>query len=390
MYLQRSTEPTLRKLIDGYPVIVLTGPRQSGKTTLVRHVFEDMAYVSLEEPDQREFAHTDPRGFLGTIPKRAILDEVQRAPDLLSYIQSIVDQEQDRARYILTGSQQFGLLSTITQSLAGRAALVRLLPFSLGELQGHGRTPDRLEDLLWQGLYPPIHDRGLEPDIWYSNYVNTYLERDVRQMVNVRDLSTFQRFLRMCASRTGQLLNLSSLATDCGITHNTAKAWISVLEAGYIVHLLLPHHANFGKRLIKTPKLYFLDPGLASWLLGIQRPDQLATHPMRGPLFETWVVSELLKARFNQGKASNLFFWRDRTGHEVDVLIDTGSGLIPVEIKSGATITNDFFSGLRFWQELSGGTDPAILVYGGDQEQQRSGTRVIPWRHVVGNVFRDK
>ncbi|MFW6235521.1 MAG: ATP-binding protein [Desulfovibrionales bacterium] len=213
--------------------------------------------------------------------------------------------------------------------------------------------------------------------------MNTYLERDVRQMVNVRDLSTFQRFLRMCAARTGQLLNLSSLATDCGITHNTAKAWISVLEAGYIVHLLLPHHVNFGKRLIKTPKLYFLDPGLASWLLGIQRSDQLATHPMRGPLFETWVVSEFLKARFHQGKASNLFFWRDRTGHEVDVLIDTGSALKPVEIKSGATVTRDFFSGLRFWQDLSGEKgDLPILVYGGAEQQERSTASVIPWRRI--------
>jgi uncharacterized protein len=283
-------------------------------------------------------------------------------------------------RFILTGSQQLGLLSSITQSLAGRVALIRLLPFSLLELHEAGRVPQRIEELLWQGLYPPIYDRALEPDVWYGNYVNTYLERDVRQMVNVRDLTTFQRFIRMTASRTGQLLNLSSLAIDCGVTHNTVKAWLSVLEAGFIVHLLPPHHANFGKRLIKTPKLYFLDPGLAAWLLGIQRPVQLATHPLRGPLFETWVVSELLKSRFHNGRAANLSFWRDRTGHEVDVLIDTGDSLIPVEIKSGATITRDFFAGLRFWQSLSGTAgQESVLVYGGGEEQQRSGTLIIPW-----------
>ena len=383
MYIPRTAEPTVQKLFHGYPVVVLTGPRQSGKTTLVRSVFTEMAYVSLEDPDQREFAQSDPRGFLARYPQGAVLDEVQKTPDLLSYIQTIVDQGQDRTRYILTGSQQFGLLSSITQSLAGRAALVRLLPFSLEELDRQGMAPNHLEVFLWKGLYPPIHDRRLDPDIWYGNYVNTYLERDVRQMVNVRDLSTFQRFLRMCASRTGQLLNLSSLATDCGITHNTAKAWISVLEAGYIIHLLPPHHANFGKRLIKTPKIYFLDPGLAAWLLGIQEPDQLSTHPMRGPLFESWVISELLKSRFNQGKASNLFFWRDRTGHEVDVLVDTGNALVPIEVKSGTTITPDFFSGLRYWEKLSGAAGRrSLLVYGGDQEQQRSATRVIPWNRI--------
>ncbi len=383
MYINRSAESALRKLVKGYPVIVVTGPRQSGKTTLVRSHFQHMDYVSLEDPDQREFAQSDPRRFLGRFAQGAVLDEVQRVPDLLSYLQTIVDQAKEGIRFVLTGSQQFGLLSRITQSLAGRAALIRLLPFSFTELDRAGIAPKGLDHLLWKGLYPPIYDRDLDPDIWYGNYVNTYLERDVRQLINVRDLSVFQRFIRLCAARTGQLVNLSSLANDCGITHNTAKAWLSVLEAGYIVHLLPPHHANFGKRLIKTPKLYFLDPGLAAWLLGIQSPDQLSHHPMRGALFETWVVGELLKTRFHQGRSSNLFFWRDRTGHEVDVLIDAGSSLIPLEIKSGATITRDFFSGLKFWLKISGtSAGQGTLVYGGDEEQSRSGMHVVPWRSI--------
>ena len=382
-YIPRNAESRLQHFASGYPIVVVTGPRQSGKSTLVRHAFPEHHYVSLEDLDQREFAETDPRGFLNQFSGGAILDEAQRCPALFSYLQTRVDERQQPSEFILTGSQQFGLLSGITQSLAGRAALLTLLPMTYGELQRAGKIGKNLDKILFDGAYPPIFDRGLEPHPWQGNYVRTYLERDVRQLIKVQDLGTFQRFLKLCAGRTGQLLNLSSLANDAGITHNTAKAWISVLEASYIVHLLPPHHQNFNKRLVKTPKLYFLDTGLATWLLGIHSSEQLATHAQRGALFETWVISELLKARYNAGEASNLYFWRDRSGHEVDLLIDHGTYLSPLEIKSGQTINKDYFKGLDFWRKLAGETaGKAWLVYGGDSRQPRSDLTVLPWYEI--------
>lgn len=382
-YIPRNAESRLKHNARGYPVLVVTGPRQSGKSTLVRHAFPQHRYVSLEDLDQREFAETDPRGFLNQFNEGAILDEAQRCPALFSYIQTRVDERQQPGEFILTGSQQFGLLSGITQSLAGRAALLTLLPMTYGELLHAGKIGKNVDKILFDGAYPPIFDRGLEPRPWHGNYVRTYLERDVRQLIKVQDLGTFQRFLKLCAGRTGQLLNLSSLANDGGITHNTAKAWISVLEASYIVHLLPPHHQNFNKRLVKTPKLYFLDTGLATWLLGIQNSDQLTTHAQRGALFETWVISELLKACYNAGETSNLYFWRDRSGHEVDLLIDHGNSLSPMEIKSGQTINKDYFKGLEFWKNLAGdNAGKAWLVYGGDSRQMRSDVTVLPWHEI--------
>lgn len=274
------------------------------------------------------------------------------------------------------------MLSGISQSLAGRVGFLQLLPFSITELAGF---LDGIDDLLFKGFYPPIYDRRLVPSRWYANYVLTYVERDVRQMINVRDLSTFQRFLRLCAARTGQLLNLSGMANDCGITHNTAKSWISILEASYILFLLKPHHQNFNKRLVKTPKIYFYDTGLAAWLLGIQDDDQLSIHPMRSALFETWVVSELHKGRFNRGLTSNLYFWRDNSGIEVDVIAEHGKSLMPIEIKSGQTITADYFTGLKKWLAVAGETaGRPKLVYGGNERHTRSGIEVIPWRTISG------
>ncbi len=383
MLIPRIAENTVWHLARGYPIVAITGPRQSGKTTLARKAFADKPYVSLEDLEQREFATQDPRGFLAQYPDGAVLDEAQRCPALFSYLQTRVDQDERMGLFILTGSQQFNLLAGITQSLAGRVALVPLLPFTLGELQTAKQAPKTLEELLYQGLYPPVYDRHLNPAIWHGNYMGTYIERDVRQMINVRNLSAFQRFVRMCAARNGQLVNLSALANDCGITHNTAKAWMSVLEASYIIHLLRPHHRNFNKRLVKTPKLYFYDSGLAAWLLGIQNPQQLAMHPQRGALFESWVISEFLKARYNNALISNLHFWRDRTGNEVDLLIDQGQALIPIEIKSGQTVTGDFFIGLRNWLKLSGRTaGQPWLIYGGKIRQARSDIGVVPWRDI--------
>lgn len=383
MLIPRQAEATLLQLAGEYPAVVITGPRQSGKTTLVRKAFPDKPYVSLEDLDERQLAGDDPRGFLGRYPDGAILDEVQRCPALFSYLQTRIDQVRRKGLFVLTGSQQFNLLSGISQSLAGRVALIPLLPFTLGELQAARKAPKELSELLLRGLYPPIYDGRQHAGIWYGNYMRTYIERDVRQIINVRDLNAFQRFVRMCAGRTGQLTNLSALASDCGVTHNTAKAWLSVLEASYILHLLQPHHRNFRKRLVKTPKLYFVDTGLACWLLGIQTPAQLASHPQRGALFETWVVGELLKARCNKGLESNLYFWRDRSGHEVDVLIEEADRLVPVEIKAGQTVARDYFRNLEQWKKLAGRVSgKAWLVYGGDKGQTRLGGEVVPWAEV--------
>jgi uncharacterized protein len=382
--ITRFAESIVLELAQGFSIVAVTGPRQSGKTTLVRQAFPDKPYVSLENPDERDFAHTDPKGFLAQYSQGAILDEAQRCPDLFSYLQGLVDETQQPGQFILTGSQQFGLLSGITQSLAGRVALVNLLPFSYAELQAAGQAPNNLSDLLFKGLYPPIYGRSLKPDLWYNNYINTYIERDVRQLINIQALSTFQRFVKSCAARTGQLLNVSSLANDCGITTPTAKSWLSVLEASYLIHFLQPHFQNFNKRLIKAPKLYFVDTGIAARLLGIQHPDQLDAHPLRGELFETWVVGELLKNRFNQGQPSNLYFWRDHIGQEVDVLIETALQLHPVEIKSGQTITAETLQGLLKWQQLAGPlAGSGWLIYGGTEKQHRQGVHLLPWQHMA-------
>ena len=383
--IKRKATETILRLCKGFPVVAITGPRQSGKTTLARAVFPEKAYVSLEDPDVRSFAETDPRAFLSRFPDGVILDEVQRCPDLFSYLQTIVDQDKKMGRFILTGSQQFGLHTKITQSLAGRVGMVQLLPFSYAELADGRRAPADPESAICTGSYPPLYDREVLSSDWYPGYVETYVERDLHQLINVRDLRTFQLFLRMCAARTGQLLNLSSIANDCGITHNTAKAWLSVLEASYILFFLQPHHRNFNKRLTKSPKLYFYDTGLASWLLGIQNKEQVMTHSLRGALFETWVIAELVKGRFNRGLRSNLFFWRDSTGNEVDVLVEQGELLVPIEIKAGRTITADYFTALRKWMALAGRISGAPrVVYGGSNSQQRTDFAIVSWNEVAG------
>jgi predicted AAA+ superfamily ATPase len=379
--ISRIAEKTIRKLLHGFPIVTLTGPRQSGKTTLARAVFKNKPYASLEEPDLRQVAQDDPRSFIARYPKGAVLDEIQRCPAILSYLQTMVDTGGRMGIYILTGSQQFGLMSGITQSLAGRTAFVELLPFSTRELMGASKLPANIDNMLLTGCYPPIYDRKLDPSSWYSAYVTAYVERDVRQMLKIHELETFQRFVRLCAGRTGQLLNLSSLATECGITHNTAKAWISVLEASYLVFLLRPHSVNFSKRLVKMPKLYFYDTGLAAWLLGIRTTEQMVTHPLRGSLFETFIISELVKSKLNKGEKHAFFFWRDSNGNEVDLIVEQGIRLQPIEIKSGRTLTNESFVGLEKWSALAGKKAVMpVLIYGGDESYTQKGIKVVGWK----------
>lgn len=381
--IKRQAETVLLDLAKGYPILAITGPRQAGKTTLAQSTFPGKRYVSLEDLDEREFADQDPRGFLARFPDGAILDEAQRCPNLFSYLQTRVDAEKRMGLFVLTGSQQFGLMSNITQTLAGRVGLIQLLPFSLQELQDADTPILSLDDVLWRGMYPPIYDRNLAPEKWFANYVMTYIERDVRQVLEVQNLSLFQRFIKMCAARVGQLINMSSLAIDCGVSHNTIRSWLSVLEAGYVVFLLQPHHQNFGKRLVKTPKLYFYDTGLAAFLLGIRDAEHLSIHSARSSLFENLVVSELLKQRYNQGLASNLYFWRNNTGDEVDVVIELGEKLMPMEIKSGQTFNADYLTGLNKWMKIAG--DAALtpqLVYGGSENMTRNGVEVRSWKQI--------
>lgn len=382
--IPRALSRKLKQAAKQFPVVTLTGPRQSGKTTLVKHLFPSKPYVSLEDPDTRDFALSDPRAFLKKYESGAVFDEIQRTPELFSYLQGVVDREGKKGLFILTGSQHFLLLERIAQTLAGRVSLLKLLPFSLEEIRPASLRPKSPEEAMFKGFYPRIYADGIPPRDWYPAYIQTYLERDVRLMKNVGDLHTFQRFLKMCAARTGQLLNLSSLASDCGITHNTAKSWVGVLEASFIVYLLPPYHRNFNKRLIKTPKLYFYDPGLVSSLLGIEDKKQLETHPLRGSIFETMVMTELVKSRFNQGLAPNLYFWRDKTGNEVDCLIEKGSNrILPVEIKSGQTITHDCFKGLQHWFKISRTPKKnAFVVYSGEERQERDLATVVGWREI--------
>jgi len=381
--IPRAAESLVKEFLRGFPIVTVTGPRQSGKTTLACKVMADRPHRSLEDPDVRALAVDDPRGFLSQLPNGAVLDEVQRAPDLFSYLQTHVDKDGRMGLFLLTGSQQFGLMSGISQSLAGRSAFVELLPLSRNELEAEGGAPAELDKCMYTGGYPALYHCPLVPRQWFPAYVTAYVERDVRQLLNVQDLDIFQRFVRLCAGRSGQLLNLSTLANDCGVTHNTAKAWISVLEASYLVFLLRPHHASFNKRLIKSPKLYFLDTGLLCWLLGIQEPGQLEAHPLRGAVFETFVISELRKAFFNRGEPPMFYFWRDSNGNEVDLLIESGGGLIPIEIKSGQTLNRDFFTGLERWNALAGSmARNPTLIYGGDEVQERRGIRVLGWRQV--------
>jgi uncharacterized protein len=371
-------EQILRDLFGKYPVVTVTGPRQSGKTTLCRKVFPHMLYINLENPDTRQFAKDDPRGFLKQYDRGVIIDEIQRAPELLSYIQVLVDENHDAGQFLLTGSQQFEVLNTVSQSLAGRTALLRLLPLSIAELKGRNK-PISVNSLILKGFYPRIYDQQLNPTQALGDYLVTYVERDIRQLAAIKDLSLFEKFVRLCAGRIGQVLNLQSLGNDVGISHTTARAWVSLLEASYVIFLLPPWFRNISKRLIKSPKLYFYDVGLASYLLGLQNENHVGRDPLRGNLFENMAVIEVLKYLYNHGIHSNMNFYRDSGSNEVDLLLQIGPELFPLEIKSGATITTEAFKGLsafsRLIPELPFG---AGVIYGGNEKQIRTNVKIYP------------
>ena len=379
--IYRKLTATLQRFAKTFPVIAITGPRQSGKTTLAKAVFADKPYITLEDPAERAFAFEDAKGFLHRFRDGAIFDEAQRWPDLFSYLQGMVDEEPIPGKFILTGSQQFGLLAGVSQSLAGRVGMTALLPLSISELPAASKSSQSLDTLIIKGSYPALHVRDISPADWFASYIATYIERDIRQVLRVHDLSVFQRFVRLCAGRNGQLLNLNALAGETGVSQKTARSWLSVLESSYIVHLLPPYFRNFGKRLIKTPKLYFLDQGLACWLLGIRSHEHIALHPMRGAIFESFIISEFLKSRYNRGLPPDLYFWRDNNGLEADIVFERGTKLQPVEIKSGQTITGDYIrAGQRAARFAAEEALQPWLIYGGDDSYERNGVTIMSWR----------
>ena len=382
--IPRLAGPRILRLLQGFAVVTVTGPRQSGKTTLVRCLLPDKPYVSLEAPAEREFARQRPAEFLRQYPDGAVIDEAQHAPELFSQIQTVVDGAGRMGMFVLTGSQNLSLLARVGQSLAGRTALVELLPLAVSELRDAGLLPDNFATLLVKGFFPALYSRAVEPGEWLPAYLATYAERDARQLAAIQDLGAFQRFLQLTAGRSGQQLNMQSLGSDAGVADKTVKHWLSILETCYLIHYVRPHFANFGKRLTKAPKLYMTDVGMAAALLGIRTEAQVANHPLRGALFETMVVNEFLKGRCNAGLRESLYYWRDNIGTEVDLIIERGGALAAVEIKSGQTVSTDSFANLRKWHKYASerGNFSAIhcgLVYGGQARFTREGVDVMPW-----------
>ena len=378
---KRTLSNKLLQQASKYPLLAILGPRQAGKTTLAKLTFPHYQYVNLENWDLRTYAQDDPYSFLEQYNKNIILDEIQHVPRLFSYLQAKVDMSNEKAQYILTGSHNFLLMQQISQSLAGRVAISHLLPLSLMEQHQANIDFNRIEETILHGFYPRIFADTITPYDWYSNYILTYIEKDVRQLKNVLDLGQFQLFLKMCANRVGQLINLSQLANDCGITHNTAKAWLNILEASFILFQLRPHYQNYNKRLVKMPKLYFHDVGIACTLLGISSAEQLIAHQYKGALFENLIITDLLKQQYNSGVIPNIYFWRDKNNHEIDCLLEIASELIAIEIKAGKTINSDYFTALTYWQKLSG-QNKTCIIYGGDQNQQRNTHAVLSWEKL--------
>jgi predicted AAA+ superfamily ATPase len=385
--IQREAQYKLAQLGDTFKAIAVIGPRQSGKTTLVKVTFPEKPYLSLENPDTRNFAMEDPRGFLQNLPNGAILDEVQRTPLLFSYLQEILDNSNQKGLFILTGSNNFLLQESISQSLAGRVGYLNLLPFSVKELLSENLLPETDEEVMVNGFYPPIYDQRISSLDWVPNYIKTYIEGDVRQIKNVSDLLIFEKFMSVLAGRTSQELNLTSISNEVGVDLKTVQSWIGILESSFIIYLLKPHFQNYNKTIVKRPKVYFYDTGLVCSFLRISTISQLENHPLKGAIFETMVVIEMVKKYTNQGINPPLFYWRDKTGHEIDLIIDKGNLLTPIEIKSSKTINSDFFKNLKYWNHLSK-MNKAVLIYSGIQEQNRSdGTLITNWKNISNLGF---
>lgn len=376
---RRESEKELKELSKQFKSVAVIGPRQSGKTTLVLKVFKDKQYVNLENPDIRRFALEDPRGFLAKYSSGAILDEVQRVPELFSYLQQILDEKNSYGQFILTGSNNFLLQENIVQSLAGRVGYLILLPLTYTEID---EKENEADEMLFRGCYPAVQNKNISPEKYYANYIRTYVERDVRFIKNITNLYLFERFLRLCAGRIGQLLNMNSLAVEVGVDTKTIGAWIGVLEASFILFRLRPFHKNYNKRIVKMPKLYFYDTGLALALLGVENENQLSFHPLRGSLFENYMIIDFLKRRYNGGKQNNLYFWRDNTGNEIDLILEFGDKLLPIEIKSGQTFVPEFLKSIQFWNKLTQ-SQGGYIVYGGEFMQKRSdGIKIIPYKET--------
>ena len=381
--IKRQLENTIKLLIQKYPVIALTGPRQSGKTTLLKNIFTDYQYVSLENIDERNFADEDPKGFLKKYNNHVIVDEVQRSPALFSYMQTKVDETGETGQFILSGSQNFHLIKNITQSLAGRVALLKLLPFDNTELKAVGLLPDDWKSLILKGFYPPIYDRNLDYSFFYSNYIQTYINRDVSELTRIHDYKRFNNFIGLCAARTGQLLNINSLAKSCGISQPTAKSWLSILERSYVIFLLAPYFENFNKRIIKSPKLYFYDTGLVSFLLGLRTESDLVNQTLTGSLFENLIVVDIIKNNYHQNLLKNYWFWRDSKGNEIDLLTKTGDCFDIYEIKSTQTVLPKLFKGINYFDEISmGKTRNKTLIYGGNNNYEMSGHQILGWNRL--------
>ncbi len=382
--ITRDIQQNIKQVAKQFPAIAITGPRQSGKTTLVKTLFPKHKYVSLEDLDIRQFASVDPRSFLDTYNAPVIFDEIQRVPSLFSYLQTKIDETGKPGSYILTGSQNFLLMESISQSLAGRIAVKTLLPLSLREISSNSLSHTSIGKIILRGSYPAVIEKKLNIGEWYSSYIQTYLERDIRQIISIQNLLSFQTFLKLCAGRSGQILNITSLANDAGITVNTVKSWLSLLHSSYIITFLQPHTQNFNKRLIKSPKLYFIDTGLACYLLNISSAEVFSAHPLMGALFENWVISEVLKETKNFPLHQSLYYWRDKTGLEIDLLIEKNNQITPVEIKAGKTVNPDFFENLKSYRDLAKDlVERPALIYGGDENQVRQDAEVISWSKIM-------
>jgi len=378
--IDREIEAEIHILKNEFPVVAIVGPRQSGKTVLSKKIFSDYEYISLEDIDHREFAQNDPRGFLERYHSNIIFDEIQRVPDLISYLQTHADNQRENGRIIITGSHNFLLMEYISQSLAGRVGIAKLMPFTVSESAQHAGS---LNDVLYTGMYPRIYDQNIRPEAFYKNYISTYVEKDVRHIKRITNLDDFLKFIRILAGRTGQELNLSALGEECGISHNTAKEWISVLEASFLIYKLQPYHKNYNKRIVKNPKVYFSDTGLVCNLLGIRKRDEIDYHFLKGNIFETFVVNEFIKYNFNFGEKLQLYYWRDNHQKEIDLIVDIGTQHYGVEIKSGKTLQEKYFDGLAYWAKLSG-TRPSslFLIYGGQENLVRNQMNVVSWKDI--------